>query len=91
MSHTTLVTVADLRAHLFDHDWCVVDCRHDLTDFAAGYREYRAGHIPGATFAHVEEDLAGEITPATGRHQPAQRCHQGHHCTGEDGELLRRA
>jgi thiosulfate/3-mercaptopyruvate sulfurtransferase len=68
MSHHTLVTPAELQAHLFDHDWCVVDCRHDLTDFAAGYREYRAGHIPGATFAHVEEDLAGEITPTTGRH-----------------------
>jgi thiosulfate/3-mercaptopyruvate sulfurtransferase len=68
MSHHTLVTPAELQAHLFDHDWCVVDCRHDLADFAAGYREYRAGHIPGATFAHVEEDLAGEISAATGRH-----------------------
>ena len=68
MSFTTLVTPEQLQPHLFDHDWCVVDCRHDLADFAAGYREYRAGHIPGATFAHIEEDLAGEITPATGRH-----------------------
>jgi len=68
MSHRTLVSAAELQAHLFDHDWCVIDCRHDLADFAAGYREYRAGHIPGATFAHLEEDLSGEITAASGRH-----------------------
>jgi thiosulfate/3-mercaptopyruvate sulfurtransferase len=68
MSHTTTISVAELQQHLFDKSWCVIDCRHDLTDFSAGYSAYRAGHIPGATFAHIEEDLAGEITPATGRH-----------------------
>jgi len=68
MSHTTTISIADLQQHLFDKSWCVIDCRHDLTDFSAGYSAYRAGHIPGATFAHIEEDLAGEITPATGRH-----------------------
>jgi thiosulfate/3-mercaptopyruvate sulfurtransferase len=75
MSYTTLVTAEQLKPHLFDTDWCVVDCRHDLSDFAAGFREYRAGHIPGATFAHVEEDLAGEITPASGRHPLPVREH----------------
>jgi thiosulfate/3-mercaptopyruvate sulfurtransferase len=68
MSFRTLVGAEELQMHLFDHDWCVVDCRHDLADFGAGFREYRAGHIPGAMFAHIEEDLAGEITPMTGRH-----------------------
>jgi thiosulfate/3-mercaptopyruvate sulfurtransferase len=75
MSHTTTVSVAELQQHLFDASWCVIDCRHDLTDFAAGYSAYRAGHIPGATFAHIEEDLAGEITPATGRHPLPVREH----------------
>lgn len=75
MSFTTLVTPEQLQAHLFDADWCVVDCRHDLADFALGFREFRAGHIPGATFAHVEEDLAGEITPVTGRHPLPVREH----------------
>lgn len=68
MRSNTLVTVEQLQQHLFDHDWVVVDCRHDLSDFSAGFKAYRAGHIPGATFAHIEEDLAGEITPQTGRH-----------------------
>jgi thiosulfate/3-mercaptopyruvate sulfurtransferase len=75
MSHTTTISVAELQQHLFDASWCVIDCRHDLTDFAAGYSAYRAGHIPGATFAHIEEDLAGEITPATGRHPLPVREH----------------
>jgi thiosulfate/3-mercaptopyruvate sulfurtransferase len=64
----TLVSVADLQAHLFDHDWCVVDCRHDLADFTAGWTAYQAGHIPGATFAHIEEDLSGAKTGKNGRH-----------------------
>jgi thiosulfate/3-mercaptopyruvate sulfurtransferase len=68
MSFTTLVSVADLQAHVFDHDWCVVDCRHDLMNFAAGWDAYRAGHIPGATFAHIEEDLSGTKTGSNGRH-----------------------
>jgi thiosulfate/3-mercaptopyruvate sulfurtransferase len=75
MSHTTTISVAELQQHVFDKSWCVIDCRHDLTDFAAGYNAYRAGHIPGATFAHIEEDLAGEITPATGRHPLPVREH----------------
>ncbi|MCU0952290.1 MAG: sulfurtransferase [Burkholderiaceae bacterium] len=75
MSFTTIVGVADLQAHLFDETWCVVDCRHDLADFSAGFKAYRAGHIPGATFAHIEEDLAGEITSATGRHPLPVREH----------------
>ncbi len=65
---TTLVSAADLESHLFDHDWCVVDCRHDLMDAGYGWREHRAGHIPGAVFAHIDEDLSGAKTGANGRH-----------------------
>jgi thiosulfate/3-mercaptopyruvate sulfurtransferase len=65
---TTLVTVQDLQQHLFDHDWCVIDCRHDLMDHAAGWRAYQAGHIPGAVFASAEEDLSGPRTGTNGRH-----------------------
>lgn len=70
---TTLVTAEELEAHLFDHDWCVVDCRHDLMDFGAGWKAYQAGHVPGATFANVEEDLAGEKTGRNGRHPLPKR------------------
>jgi thiosulfate/3-mercaptopyruvate sulfurtransferase len=65
---TTLVSVSDLRQHLFDADWCVVDCRHSLENFDAGREQYRQGHIPGAAFAHVEDDLSGKKTGRNGRH-----------------------
>jgi thiosulfate/3-mercaptopyruvate sulfurtransferase len=65
---TSLVSVAELQAHLFDADWCVVDCRHELANFEAGRQQYELGHIPGAVFAHMEEDLSGEKTGRNGRH-----------------------
>jgi thiosulfate/3-mercaptopyruvate sulfurtransferase len=71
--NTTLVTVDELEQHLFDHDWCVVDCRHDLMDFEAGWKAYQAGHIPGATFASIEEDLSGEKSATSGRHPLPER------------------
>ncbi|MCA3213177.1 MAG: sulfurtransferase [Burkholderiales bacterium] len=71
--YRTLVTVEALEDNLFNALWCVVDCRHDLMDFAAGFAAYQAGHIPNATFAHIEEDLSGEKTPAAGRHPLPRR------------------
>lgn len=65
---TTLVTVAELQAHLADADWCVVDCRHDLMDVGLGRRQYAEGHIPGAQFAHIDDDLSGVKTGRNGRH-----------------------
>jgi thiosulfate/3-mercaptopyruvate sulfurtransferase len=73
MSHSTLVTVQQLDAHLDDPDWCIVDCRHDLTDHALGRREYDAGHIAGAFFADSETDLAGPKTGRNGRHPLPER------------------
>lgn len=74
-NYTTLISASDLEPNVFDESWCVVDCRHDLADFSAGFKAYRAGHIPNATFAHIEEDLSGEITPSTGRHPLPVREH----------------
>jgi thiosulfate/3-mercaptopyruvate sulfurtransferase len=65
---TTLVDVATLVEHLGDKQWVIVDCRHALADFSAGRRDHEASHIPGAFFADVEVDLAGEKTPKSGRH-----------------------
>lgn len=64
----TIVAPEILREHLGDPLWVVVDCRHSLQDFNAGRRAYEAGHIPGAFFADVEHDLAGEHTGTNGRH-----------------------
>ncbi len=69
MSFTTLVTSDELFARLDDPDWVVLDCRFSLTDGEHGRRAYREGHVPGAMYAHLEEDLSGPIRPgATGRH-----------------------
>ena len=66
--YTTLVPIATLAANLAAPDWLIVDCGFDLTQPAAGEAAYRAGHIPGAVYAHLDRDLSSPITPATGRH-----------------------
>ena len=45
----------------------IVDCSFDLADTDAGERGYRAGHLPGARYAHLERDLSGPKTGADGR------------------------
>ena len=68
MSYNTLVSVADLAAHLDDPHWVVCDCRHDLADYEAGRRAYAQSHVPGARFLHLDEDLSGPKTGLNGRH-----------------------
>ncbi|WJW76118.1 sulfurtransferase [Thiohalobacter sp. IOR34] len=46
----------------------LVDCRFDLLHTEAGRTAYRQGHLPGAVYAHLDEDLAGPVTPVSGRH-----------------------
>jgi thiosulfate/3-mercaptopyruvate sulfurtransferase len=65
---TTLVDTETLSRHLDDPRWVVVDCRFVLTDPEAGRRAYAAGHIPGARYAHLNEDLSSPVTPGSGRH-----------------------
>jgi thiosulfate/3-mercaptopyruvate sulfurtransferase len=69
MAFTTLISSAEVAAHLDDPTWAIVDCRFALTDPDKGRRDYLAGHIPGAVYAHLDEDLSGSILPGvTGRH-----------------------
>src|SRR5579862_321814 len=46
----------------------IVDCRHDLARPEWGAQAYAAGHIPGASFAHLDRDLSGPARPSSGRH-----------------------
>ena len=66
--NTALVTVPELLAHLSDPGWCVLDCRHDLMDVELGRRQYAQGHVPGAQFAGIDDDLSGPKTGTNGRH-----------------------
>lgn len=68
MSWSTLISVKTLAAHLAQPDWAIVDCRFDLSDVQAGRRQYALAHIPGAHYAHLDEDLSGAVTEHSGRH-----------------------
>ena len=63
-----LINAYDLSRHLADPHWVIFDCRHDLLDAGKGERLYRQGHIPGAHFASIDADLAGEKNGRNGRH-----------------------
>ena len=67
--YTTLISAADLSEHIHQPNWIVVDCRFNLADPGAGLRAYLESHIPGAFYAHLEEDLSAPVVPGkTGRH-----------------------
>ncbi|MBN1536844.1 MAG: sulfurtransferase [Anaerolineales bacterium] len=69
MVYTTIISAKELYTNLQDPEWAVIDCRFNLGDIDKGRREYLKGHIPGAVYAHLNEDLSGEIIPGkTGRH-----------------------
>jgi thiosulfate/3-mercaptopyruvate sulfurtransferase len=66
MNGSTLVSTGELEKNL--PRWRVFDCRHDLARPDLGESQYRAGHIAGALFAHLERDLSGRKTGKNGRH-----------------------
>jgi thiosulfate/3-mercaptopyruvate sulfurtransferase len=45
-----------------------VDCRWELGHPAAGRAAYLAGHVPGASFLDVDDDLSDLSVPDAGRH-----------------------
>ena len=62
----TLISVDELAACNRD-DMLIVDCRFDLADTSRGERNHAAGHIPGAAYAHLDNDLSTP-DPRLGRH-----------------------
>lgn len=66
--YKTLVDCHTLALHLHDPEWVVVDCRFVLSKPEAGRELYVAGHIPGARYAHLDNDLSGPKTAESGRH-----------------------
>jgi thiosulfate/3-mercaptopyruvate sulfurtransferase len=63
-----LISAAQLRSYLTDDSLRIYDCRFSLFDKGKGYSAYLSGHIPGASYVHLENDLSGSTTPRTGRH-----------------------
>ncbi len=67
-SYSTLIGALELAQRLHDPDWIVFDCRFDLTDPAFGRQAYAGGHVPGAFFLDLDDDLSGAKTGSNGRH-----------------------
>lgn len=64
----TLINTNELALLLGQPNVVVLDCRFYLTDHAKGKSEYDQGHIPGAIFVDVHQELAGPERELTGRH-----------------------
>ena len=68
MLRTTLISTEELAAQLANPTVVIVDCRFDLADTSSGRRQYEASHVPGAVYADLDIDLAGEKDGSNGRH-----------------------
>jgi thiosulfate/3-mercaptopyruvate sulfurtransferase len=71
MNWTTLVSAQDLAARLGDPSLRIVDARFVLGGASAdaGEDAWRAAHLPGAAYAHLDRDLSDFRKPASfGRH-----------------------
>ena len=67
-SPSTLISVADLRQRLGEPHLRIVDCRFDLMEPSKGRELWRSGHVPGAVYADLDQDLSGPVTADSGRH-----------------------
>lgn len=65
MSFNTLISPEDLASH---SEFRVFDCRHELSDPAAGATAYARSHVPGALHAPMDTALSGLKTGRNGRH-----------------------
>ncbi|MFZ2652551.1 MAG: sulfurtransferase [Burkholderiaceae bacterium] len=46
----------------------LLDTRFDLAKVDAGQKDWRAGHLPGSVYLHLDTDLSGSKTGRNGRH-----------------------
>ncbi|MDX2427445.1 MAG: sulfurtransferase [Xanthomonadales bacterium] len=68
MSQKILLSARDVFAEQKRRTCIVVDCRFVLSDPGSGYKDYLKAHIPGAIYAHLDNDLSGPVTSSSGRH-----------------------
>jgi thiosulfate/3-mercaptopyruvate sulfurtransferase len=57
-----------LHEHLSDRDLIILDCRFSLADAQMGRQQYNAGHIPGAHYVDLNQDLSSPVGKHGGRH-----------------------
>jgi thiosulfate/3-mercaptopyruvate sulfurtransferase len=68
MQTGTLIDAEQLAQELGDPRLKLFDCRFDLAAPASGREAYGQGHLPGATYADLNRDLAAPVTATSGRH-----------------------
>jgi thiosulfate/3-mercaptopyruvate sulfurtransferase len=68
MARKILYSANELQQALQASRCIVVDCRFNLVNTGAGYAAYLESHIPGAAYAHLDDDLSSPVTAASGRH-----------------------
>ena len=68
MCASPLISTIDLAERLGGENIVVFDCRFNLMKPEQGREAYLEAHIPGAFYAHLDDDLAAPVTAASGRH-----------------------
>ena len=68
MNQKMLYSAQELHAAQKDKAVLIVDCRFFLSDTEKGFRDYLHAHIPGAVYAHLDDDLSSPVTSDSGRH-----------------------
>jgi len=63
-----LIDVDELAGMLDRADLRIVDCRFSLAQPEQGREAYLAGHLPGAVYAHLDDDLSAPVSADSGRH-----------------------
>jgi thiosulfate/3-mercaptopyruvate sulfurtransferase len=68
MINSILLSAQELHDLRETSDCVLVDCRFTLDNPTAGFDKYLESHIPGAVYAHLDDDLSSPITNISGRH-----------------------
>ncbi len=66
MPYTTLISAAELKQHIDNPTFVILDCRSELTDPKAGAIAFAAGHIPGAQHADPDTLLSDKAKGPNG-------------------------
>lgn len=75
MALDNVVSPQWLHGHIEDAQIVVVDCRFALSSPLQGREQYQSGHIPGAYYLDLNEDLSSPVQTHGGRH-PLPDMHQ---------------
>jgi len=68
MNNDSLVSASRLDELIQTGKCEAVDCRYDFSGRNKGRADWLAGHIPGASYAHLDDDLAAPVEENSGRH-----------------------